>query len=163
MIKIFAIPLLIDLKKKSLLIHIHVSLALCFSGQLNSDIHVPESNKKIFSDLVADLRKALKKCDQNDSVLPIECHYLNKNAFISVVGHQPQQTKHFTLKRKPKAAALKVELLNKAQVFKKNKKTEKTILAFSERPLKLPQPFPKLLKLLLSLNYFLFKMKLRKC
>ena len=47
------------------------------------------------------------------TVLPIECLYLNKNAFISVVGHQPQHVKHFTLKRKPKAAAVRVDLLNK--------------------------------------------------
>lgn len=31
------------------------------SGTLNSDIHVPESNKKIFADLVSDMKKALKK------------------------------------------------------------------------------------------------------
>ena len=48
-------------------------------------------------------------------MLPIECLYLNKNAFISVVGHQPQHVKHFTLKRKPKAAAVRVDLLNKAR------------------------------------------------
>ena len=37
---------------------------LSLPGQLNSDIHVPDSNRKIFSDLVADLKKALKKSDQ---------------------------------------------------------------------------------------------------
>ena len=50
------------------------------------------------------------------TVLPIECLYLNKNAFISVVGHQPQHVKHFTLKRKPKAAAVRVDLLNKGRM-----------------------------------------------
>ncbi len=85
------------------------------SGQLNSDIHVPDSNRKIFGDLVSDLKKALRKSDQSESVLPLECHFLNKNAFISAVGHMPQTQKHFTLKRKPKAAALKAELIHKSQ------------------------------------------------
>eukprot|EP00095_Tigriopus_kingsejongensis_P012407 maker-scaffold755_size101758-snap-gene-0.26 protein:Tk12407 transcript:maker-scaffold755_size101758-snap-gene-0.26-mRNA-1 annotation:"negative elongation factor" len=85
------------------------------SGQLNSDIRVPDTNRKLFTDLLTELKKVLKKSDQSDTVLPIECHFLNKNAFISLVGHQPQTTKHFALKRKPKAAALKAELLNKSQ------------------------------------------------
>ena len=68
--------------------------------------------RKIYSDLLTELRKTLKKHgDQNDAVLPLECHFLNKNAFISVVGHQPQPSKHFSLKRKPKAAALKADLM----------------------------------------------------
>ena len=87
------------------------------SGQLNSDVSIPETNRKIFSDLLTDLKKSLKKSsERRDIVLPLECHYLNKNAFLSVVGHQPQTTKHFSLRRKPKAAALRAELLNKSQV-----------------------------------------------
>jgi hypothetical protein len=40
---------------------------------------------------IADLKKTLKKHgEQKDTVLPLEMSYLNKNAFISVVGHQPQ-------------------------------------------------------------------------
>lgn len=97
------------------------------TGQLCTDISVPDSNRKIFNDLLSDLKKALKKSsaatssssgaatDKDYMVLPLECHYLNKNAFISVVGHHPQASKHFTLRRKPKAAALKAELLNKSQ------------------------------------------------
>ena len=34
------------------------------SGQLNSDVQVPDSNRKIFGDLVSDLKKALRKSDQ---------------------------------------------------------------------------------------------------
>ena len=82
------------------------------TGQLNTEVSTPESNRKIYTDLLTELRKTLKKHgDQNDAVLPLECHFLNKNAFISVVGHQPQPSKHFSLKRKPKAAALKAELM----------------------------------------------------
>ena len=75
-------------------------------------VTMPTNVRKIYSDLLTELRKTLKKHgDQNDHVLPLECHFLNKNAFISVVGHQPQPSKHFSLKRKPKAAALKADLM----------------------------------------------------
>lgn len=92
------------------------------SGQLCSEVNVPDTNRKIFNDLLSDLKKALKKSSvlltegsrKEHFVLPLECHYLNKNAFMSVVGHQPQAIKHFTLRRKPKAAALRAELLNKS-------------------------------------------------
>ncbi len=85
------------------------------SGQLNPDIRAPDTNRKLFNDLVQDVKRALKRSDQSEAVLPLECHYLNKNAFITAVGHMPQTAKHFTLKRKPKAAALKAELINKSQ------------------------------------------------
>ncbi len=92
------------------------------SGQLCSDVNVPDTNRKIFNDLLGDLKKALKKSSvllsegsrKEHYILPLECHYLNKNAFMSVVGHQPQAIKHFALRRKPKAAALRAELLNKS-------------------------------------------------
>ena len=92
------------------------------SGQLSNDVSLPDGNRKIFNDLLSDLKKALKKSSvllsegsrKEHYVLPLECHYLNKNAFMSVVGHQPQAIKHFTLRRKPKAAALRAELLNKS-------------------------------------------------
>ena len=53
---------------------------------------VPEGNRKIYMDLLSDLKKKVvkKHGEPNDIILPLECHYLNKNAFISVVGHQPQ-------------------------------------------------------------------------
>lgn len=106
------------------------------SGSLNSDIRDVEENKRIFSDLVNDLKKlgnflmslssfcisvyanfpflfsVKKKADL--VMLPLECHYLSKPALLSLVGQQPQPTKHFTLKRKPKSAALRAELLQKS-------------------------------------------------
>jgi len=86
------------------------------TGQLCSDVMVPESNRKIFFDLLSDLKKGLKRsADKQSLVLPLECHYLNKNAFLSVVGSQPQTAKHFSLRRKPKAAALRAELMHKSQ------------------------------------------------
>jgi len=86
------------------------------TGQLNTEVSAPDTNRKIYMDLLSELRKTLKKHgDQTDSVLPLECHFLNKNAFISVVGHQPQPAKHFSIKRKPKAAALKADLMQRSQ------------------------------------------------
>ncbi|XP_024940605.1 negative elongation factor A isoform X2 [Cephus cinctus] len=83
------------------------------SGSLNTDITDLDEHRPIFGELVNDLRKLLKK--QNDpAMLPLECHYLNKTALTSVVGQQPALTKHFTLKRKPKSAALRAELMQKS-------------------------------------------------
>ncbi|KAL6432083.1 hypothetical protein ACFW04_006658 [Cataglyphis niger] len=83
------------------------------TGSLNTDITDLDDHRPIFGELVNDLRKLLKK--QNDpAMLPLECHYLNKTALISVVGQQPTPVKHFTLKRKPKSAALRAELLQKS-------------------------------------------------
>ena len=36
-------------------------VTIFLTGTLNSDIHVPDSNQKLFADLVADMKKALKK------------------------------------------------------------------------------------------------------
>ncbi|XP_012267143.2 negative elongation factor A [Athalia rosae] len=83
------------------------------TGSLNTDISDLDEHRPIFGELVNDLRKLVKK--QNDaSMLPLECHYLNKTALASVVGQQPAPVKHFTLKRKPKSAALRAELLQKS-------------------------------------------------
>ncbi|KYM94449.1 PREDICTED: negative elongation factor A [Cyphomyrmex costatus] len=83
------------------------------TGSLNTDITDLDEHKRIFGELVNDLKKLLKK--QNDpAMLPLECHYLNKTALTSVVGQQPTPIKHFTLKRKPKSAALRAELLQKS-------------------------------------------------
>jgi negative elongation factor A len=48
-------------------------------------------------------------------MLPMECQFLNKTALIATTGQQPLPTKHFALKRKPKSAALRAELLQKCK------------------------------------------------
>ncbi|XP_047110959.1 negative elongation factor A-like isoform X1 [Schistocerca piceifrons] len=83
------------------------------TGSLNTEIGENEENKRIFTDLVNDLRKLVKKHHEL-GMLPLECHFLNKSALVSVVGQQTQPLKHFTLKRKPKSAALRAELLQKS-------------------------------------------------
>ncbi|KAK4875061.1 hypothetical protein RN001_011483 [Aquatica leii] len=82
-------------------------------GSLNTEIADLDEVRPIFTDLITDLRKLVKK--QSDHVmLPMECHYLNKGALVSVVGQQPAPIKHFTLKKKPKSALLRAELLQKS-------------------------------------------------
>lgn len=54
------------------------------------------------------------KKPSDPGILPIESLYLNTNAFIAQIGAKPHQPiKHFTLRRKPKSAALRAELLHK--------------------------------------------------
>nr|CAD7201593.1 unnamed protein product [Timema douglasi] len=117
------------------------------TGSLNTEIGDVDENRRIFSDLVNDLRKLedhgfnsihfpgegppsprfaplllgdkilqapLVRKQTELSMLPLECHYLNKSALLNVVGQQPFTTKHFTLKRRPKSAALRAELLQKS-------------------------------------------------
>ena len=46
---------------------------------------------------------------------PMECLYLGKSAAAHVAGSAPAPSRHFALKRKPKSAALRVELLQKCK------------------------------------------------
>ncbi|XP_008473513.1 negative elongation factor A [Diaphorina citri] len=99
---------------------------------LNTEIGEIVENKRIFSDLINDLRKLVKRQgsesssyssgSNNSQMLPLECQYLNKSALISVVGQQSSVIKHFTLKRKPKSAALRAELVQKSMDAASNMK-----------------------------------------
>lgn len=56
------------------------------SGSLNTEISDVDEVRPIFTDLITDLRRLVRK--QNDqTILPMECHYLNKAALISVVSN----------------------------------------------------------------------------
>lgn len=50
-------------------------------------------------------------------MLPLECQYLNKSALTTLVGPLTPPVKHFQLKRKPKSATLRAELLQKCMSF----------------------------------------------
>lgn len=92
------------------------------TGSLNTEISDYEETRPIFTDMVNDLRRLINK-HSDIPMLPLECQYLNKAALISVVGQQSAPVKHFTIKKKPKSAALKAELLQKcadAQSVKKS-------------------------------------------
>lgn len=79
-------------------------------GTINFDI---EENSPIFNDLIIELKKLVKK-HSDQSILPIECLYLNKNALNSIIGTIPPPTKHFNLKKNPKSFALRSDLLHKS-------------------------------------------------
>ncbi|XP_050732140.1 negative elongation factor A-like [Eriocheir sinensis] len=83
------------------------------TGHLNLEIREPPENQRITHDLITELRKLVKKHSEL-GLLPMECNYLNRNAFMAAAGSQAPLTKHFALKRKPKAAALRAELLNRS-------------------------------------------------
>ena len=51
-------------------------------------------------------------------MLPMECQFLNRTALIAATGQQPLPIKHFALKRKPKSATLRAELLQKCKFSK---------------------------------------------
>lgn len=52
-------------------------------------------------------------------MLPLECQYLNKSALTTLVGPLTPPVKHFQLKRKPKSATLRAELLQKCKRSRK--------------------------------------------
>ncbi|CAG2227415.1 NELFA [Mytilus edulis] len=86
-------------------------------GTLNLDLE----DNGIFSEMTSDLNKAVKKA-AGARMLPLECQFLNKTALIAATGQQPQPIKHFALKRKPKSAILRAELLQKSTEVASSKK-----------------------------------------
>ncbi|XP_005091121.1 negative elongation factor A [Aplysia californica] len=56
------------------------------------------------------------------SMMPLECQYLNKSSLTAVAGHIPESTKHFTVKRKPKSAALRADIIHKSSETVQNKR-----------------------------------------
>ncbi|XP_069139497.1 negative elongation factor A-like [Argopecten irradians] len=88
------------------------------TGSLNLDLN---DNNATFTEILADLNKVVKKA-ASVRMLPMECQFLNKTAFTAVAGTQPAPVKHFALKRKPKSAILRAELLQKSSEVASNKK-----------------------------------------
>lgn len=56
------------------------------TGSLNTEIADLDEVRPIFTDLVNDLRKLVRK-QAEQVLLPMECHYLNKGALVSVVSN----------------------------------------------------------------------------
>lgn len=88
------------------------------NGALKLDL---DENNVAFAEILTDLKKVVKK-NADTRMLPIECQFLNKTALLSVAGQLPQPVKHFALKRKPKSATLRAELLQKSTEVASNKK-----------------------------------------
>ncbi|XP_049612907.1 negative elongation factor A [Syngnathus scovelli] len=80
------------------------------TGSLNLDLE--EQNPNV-QDILGELREKVAECEAS-AMLPLECQYLNKSALTTLVGPLTPPVKHFQLKRKPKSATLRAELLQKS-------------------------------------------------
>ncbi|XP_059210583.1 negative elongation factor A [Centropristis striata] len=80
------------------------------TGSLNLDLE--EQNPNV-QDILGELREKVGECEAS-AMLPLECQYLNKSALTTLVGPLTPPVKHFQLKRKPKSATLRAELLQKS-------------------------------------------------
>ncbi|OWK13730.1 hypothetical protein Celaphus_00017236 [Cervus elaphus hippelaphus] len=80
------------------------------TGSLNLDLE--EQNPNV-QDILGELREKVSECEAS-AMLPLECRYLNKNALTTLAGPLTPPVKHFQLKRKPKSATLRAELLQKS-------------------------------------------------
>ncbi|KAM8881292.1 negative elongation factor A [Synchiropus splendidus] len=80
------------------------------TGSLNLDLE--EQNPNV-QDILGELREKVSECETS-TMLPLECQYLNKSALTTLVGPLTPPVKHFQLKRKPKSATLRAELLQKS-------------------------------------------------
>ncbi|XP_062574097.1 negative elongation factor A-like isoform X3 [Saccostrea cucullata] len=88
------------------------------TGCLNLEL---DNSNSTFMEILTDLSKVVKKC-AGVRMLPMECQFLNKTALVATTGPLPQPVKHFALKRKPKSAILRAELLQKSSEVANNKK-----------------------------------------
>ncbi|XP_004715165.1 negative elongation factor A isoform X1 [Echinops telfairi] len=80
------------------------------TGSLNLDLE--EQNPNV-QGILGELREKVGECEAS-AMLPLECQYLNKNALTTLAGPLTPPVKHFQLKRKPKSATLRAELLQKS-------------------------------------------------
>ncbi|XP_007537701.1 negative elongation factor A [Erinaceus europaeus] len=80
------------------------------TGSLNLELE--EQNPNV-QDILGELREKVGECEAS-IMLPLECQYLNKNALTTLAGPLTPPVKHFQLKRKPKSATLRAELLQKS-------------------------------------------------
>ncbi|XP_045690220.1 negative elongation factor A [Phyllostomus hastatus] len=80
------------------------------TGSLNLDLE--EQNPNV-QDILGELREKVTECEAS-AMLPLECRYLNKSALTTLAGPLTPPVKHFQLKRKPKSATLRAELLQKS-------------------------------------------------
>ncbi|KAB0342725.1 hypothetical protein FD754_019651 [Muntiacus muntjak] len=83
------------------------NIRLCFHG-LSSAVKL-----KLLLGTLHLPRRTVDECEAS-AMLPLECQYLNKNALTTLAGPLTPPVKHFQLKRKPKSATLRAELLQKS-------------------------------------------------
>lgn len=61
------------------------------------------------------IRLLLVRKSGESHTLPLECVCLGKSALAAAVPQMPHSNKHFNLKRKPKSAALRADLIIKCK------------------------------------------------
>ncbi|CAK8687125.1 unnamed protein product [Clavelina lepadiformis] len=76
---------------------------------LNLDLR----SSHIAQNVIQQLTEKVKEADTFAS-LPLECQLVNKTSLQSLVGSLPPLNRHFALKRKPKSASLRADLLQKS-------------------------------------------------
>ncbi|CAG5128592.1 unnamed protein product [Candidula unifasciata] len=82
-----------------------------------------EQESRADSNMLASLEE-MKVLAQNSTVcmMPLDCQYLNKASLTAAAGHIPEPCKHFTVKRRPKSAALRAEIIQKSSETLMNKR-----------------------------------------
>lgn len=91
-------------RKQASLVCLKAGTVSLFAATLRF-VFVPES---------CHLLLTVSECEAS-AMLPLECQYLNKSALTTLVGPLTPPVKHFQLKRKPKSATLRAELLQKCK------------------------------------------------
>lgn len=91
-------------RKRASLVCFEAATILLFVAALRF-VFVPE---------LSHLLLTVSECEAS-AMLPLECQYLNKSALTTLVGPLTPPVKHFQLKRKPKSATLRAELLQKCK------------------------------------------------
>ncbi|BFY97627.1 hypothetical protein BsWGS_00667 [Bradybaena similaris] len=82
-----------------------------------------EHDSRSDSNMLVSLEE-MKVLAQNSTtcLMPLDCQYLNKASLTAAAGHIPEPSKHFTVKRRPKSAALRAEIIQKSSETLMNKR-----------------------------------------
>ncbi|KAL8616558.1 hypothetical protein ACOMHN_036590 [Nucella lapillus] len=88
------------------------------TGTLNLGL---EEDSDYFRQMLEALRRTAEKAGSS-SMLPLEFQYLNKKALDHTTGQIPQFTRYFQIKRKPKSATLRADIVSKSNEVAANKK-----------------------------------------
>ncbi|XP_076436250.1 negative elongation factor A-like [Babylonia areolata] len=88
------------------------------TGALNLDL---EEESDYFKHMLESLKHTAERVG-GGAMLPLECQYLNKKALDHTTGQIPQFTRYFQIKRKPKSATLRAEIVSKSSEVAANKK-----------------------------------------
>eukprot|EP00794_Sanderia_malayensis_P018358 gene18358-20204_t len=89
-----------------------------YSSDLCTDMR---SENETLSQIIKELSIQVNESASQLNELPCECSYLNKTALSNSYGIKPPPFKNFTLRRKPKSAALRAQLTQRGTSKESNK------------------------------------------